>query len=367
MAAHMQDFFTTTSSTPDSDITLDETDLALVNALQLDPRAAWSTVGQALGIDPVTAARRWQRLTSAGAAWVTAYPVGSGCGAFIEVDCAAGRVEETGRALASWPHVLTVEFTSGSRDLLLLVATSSLAALARYVLRAINALDGVTATRTHLITYSYAEGGGWQIRALDAEQRAGLGTRRRTTRPAGRPHTGGEQRLVTMLARDGRLPLTDLAAGLECSVSTARRRLNAMISANLVIFRCDIAQPLSGWPVSLSLWSRVPPALTERAVRQVAALPEVRACMGLTGGTSNLLFSSWLRSLEDAMHLEERLVAQVPELVVVDRAISLGFAKRTGQLLDGDGRRTGCVPIEPWIDPNYAAFASTANSSDQNG
>ncbi|MET7782244.1 AsnC family protein [Streptomyces mirabilis] len=58
------------SSTP----LVDETDLALVHALQIAPRAPWTAVGQALGIDPMTAARRWARLTGTGCAWVTCYP-----------------------------------------------------------------------------------------------------------------------------------------------------------------------------------------------------------------------------------------------------------------------------------------------------
>ncbi|MEU4746320.1 AsnC family protein, partial [Actinosynnema sp. NPDC023658] len=55
-------------------ITPDETDLRLVHALQAAPRATWHEVGRTLGVDPVTAARRWQGLVEAGCARVTAYP-----------------------------------------------------------------------------------------------------------------------------------------------------------------------------------------------------------------------------------------------------------------------------------------------------
>lgn len=40
---------------------LSEEDLALVHALQLQPRASWSVLGRALDVDPVTVARRWSR------------------------------------------------------------------------------------------------------------------------------------------------------------------------------------------------------------------------------------------------------------------------------------------------------------------
>ncbi|MCY4669258.1 MAG: AsnC family protein, partial [Rhodococcus sp.] len=45
---------------------LDDVDLALINCLQLDPRASWRTVGDALKVDPVTVARRRDRLQDFG-------------------------------------------------------------------------------------------------------------------------------------------------------------------------------------------------------------------------------------------------------------------------------------------------------------
>ncbi|WFR73389.1 Lrp/AsnC family transcriptional regulator [Prescottella defluvii] len=113
---------------------LDEIDLSLVNVLQCDPRASWSKVGAALGIDPVTAARRWARLTESGSAWVTAHPAGPQTAALVEVECVAGEAEATAEILSHRPHVLTVEHTSGSRDLLLTVSVADLGALSRMVL-----------------------------------------------------------------------------------------------------------------------------------------------------------------------------------------------------------------------------------------
>ncbi|MFD8216034.1 AsnC family protein [Streptomyces sp. NPDC059697] len=53
---------------------LDELDRGVVHALQIHPRAPWTLVGEVLGVNPVTAARRWHRLEEAGLAWVTACP-----------------------------------------------------------------------------------------------------------------------------------------------------------------------------------------------------------------------------------------------------------------------------------------------------
>ena len=90
---------------------LDEVDLALVNALQLQPRAPWALVGDVLGINPVTAARRWARLESEGLAWISAYPpiTPHQANAFVEIACEPGQglsvAGENGRELnwtAAW-------------------------------------------------------------------------------------------------------------------------------------------------------------------------------------------------------------------------------------------------------------------------
>ncbi|MFI6288203.1 Lrp/AsnC family transcriptional regulator [Streptomyces sp. NPDC051018] len=137
---------------------VDELDLALINALQLDPRAPWSRVGTALGVDPVTAARRWSRLAEEGIAWVTAHPGRLPVVAFIEVDCEAGWVPATAATLARWPHVVSVEHTSGAHDLLLTVMLPGLNALSRFVRDSVGTVNGVRATRTQLITKVYALG-----------------------------------------------------------------------------------------------------------------------------------------------------------------------------------------------------------------
>jgi hypothetical protein len=43
---------------------LDELDFALIDALQIAPRASWKLNADVLGLNPVTDARRWERLNS---------------------------------------------------------------------------------------------------------------------------------------------------------------------------------------------------------------------------------------------------------------------------------------------------------------
>src|SRR5438128_7915967 len=89
-------------------VTLTETDLALVEALQVAPRAPWTSLGAALGISAATAAQRWARLAATGSAWVTGGPGvalwNTRCVAYVEVDCAPERRLAVAEVLAGDQH-----------------------------------------------------------------------------------------------------------------------------------------------------------------------------------------------------------------------------------------------------------------------
>ena len=53
---------------------VDELDVALLDALHLNPLASFDELGTVLEVAPVTAARRWRRLVSTGRAWVSSAP-----------------------------------------------------------------------------------------------------------------------------------------------------------------------------------------------------------------------------------------------------------------------------------------------------
>src|SRR5882672_4946001 len=112
---------------------LDELELRIINALQINPRASWTTVGQVLDVDPSTVARRWARLVDTGRAWISVYPtpstVADSLAAFIEVECAAGGASAVAERLIGDPRVGTIEHVTGDRDLLLTVFERDLATL----------------------------------------------------------------------------------------------------------------------------------------------------------------------------------------------------------------------------------------------
>lgn len=339
-----------------ADAPLDELDYLLITALQTSPRAEWAQIGKALGVDGSTAARRWNRLTEAGHAWLSCYTVASGVTlpiiAFIEVDCAAGALHEVAARIADDPHLITIEHVTGSRDLVLTAAFPDQAMLARYVGFRLGALPGVAATRSQIATAVHTEGSRWRLDRLDPGSQDVLTKDRGPSLPRRGLTAPDEldQRLYLLLSEDFRRPAARLAEHLGVSPTTVRRRLDRMHREDALVYRCEVARYLSGWPISVTLWGIAPAADTARIASQLIGMRETRLCASLSG-PHNLMLAVWLRSAEEIGSFEARLAARFPELVVADRAVTLWPLKLAGHLLDPHGRHIRGVPVTFWEDP----------------
>ncbi|WP_343243036.1 Lrp/AsnC family transcriptional regulator [Streptomyces sp. SID12501] len=319
-----------------------EGDLALIDALQLRPRAAWATIGAALGISGSAAARQWERLTTAGLAWLTAYPVfGVTTVGLVEVDCRPGDTVETARRLAELGWVLSVDHVTGSCDLILTVSALDLATLADVTTHDIGALPGVTGARLRLAT---REGREWQVGSLEPRQRASLDVTAGNGRATEADPCEADIPLLAVLSTDGRASYASMASSLGVPEHTVRRRVHQLVDAGVLVFRCDFAHELAGWPVTMIFRAQVPAAQLDRVGHELNRMPEVRLCVAVTG-EANLLVQAWLRSVADGRALETTLENRFPDLRVIDRAVTLRAVKRMGRLLGEHSRATGFVPL----------------------
>ncbi|MEV5349149.1 Lrp/AsnC family transcriptional regulator [Streptomyces achromogenes] len=324
----------------------DETDLALVEALQLRPRAPWAQIGSVIGIDATTAARRWRRLTDRGLAWMTAYPARhSSVVGYADLACAPGALDALTAELCRWGPVLSVERTTADRSLFLGVAAHDLPSLDDFVTGRLGRLHGVRSVRLSICTRVYREGSGWLVHTLNERQRTHLtgGDSRTRPRSGGAPHEG-DRRLLRALGADARRGHAELARECGLSETTVRRRLARMIAGGEVYFRCDLTQQLAGWPVIATFRIAAPGPGTEAVAHALAGLPETRLCASVTGA-DNLLLSVWLRSPAHCLTLEERILHRHPGLRIGERSITLHTAKRMGRLLDRWGRARTHVQI----------------------
>lgn len=332
---------------------LDQIDSALVNAMQTNGRASWSLIGRVLGLSPVTASRRWEKLVSDGIAWMTAYGGPAmwqrNCLAFVEVDCVVGSSQAVATEIASDPYAASVEFAGGGANLFVTTVISDLPALSIYVRNRVSAIEGVVATRVHLATRVYTEASRWRLRSLTQEQQDLLAPKA-VEAPA--EHEDDELRIVDRaiiiaLGLDGRRTSADLAADLGISASTARRRVQYLIQADIIRFRCDVANTYTNWPVLVNYQAVCSPAEIDLVGQTLASLQEVRVCAA-TLGAHNILFTVWLRSASSSLALEEQLANRLPQMRIVNRAVTLHSLKRFGRLLDDHGRSVGAIPMDLW-------------------
>lgn len=336
-------------------VTLDEGDLALVEALQVAPRAPWSALSAAVGITPATAVRRWQRLVDAGAAWVTGTP-GPGvwdasCMAYIDITCAPAAKLSVAEKLAADPHALSVDLTAGGSDLFVTVATPDLHTLARYLLERLDQIPGIATSRTRIATRLYTEGSAWRLGVLSPDRLATL-QRWRTggLGETGSPVSPGDRDLLVNLGLDGRASYAALAEAAGVSAATARRRTDRLLESGAVLLRTELATPLAGWPVSVILSGNAPAARLDEVARTLGRLRTVRLCATLAG-TPSLIVVAWLRTVDEVHRFELSLARGVADLEIIDRRVVLRTVKRMGRLLAEDGRAIGMVPMDVWRDP----------------
>lgn len=333
--------------------TLDELDLALINALQIAPRAPWVRVAKALEVDPVTAARRWDRLTREGHAWVTAYGapplMRETCYAHVSVVCETGRIDEVAAELAKDPHAVTIEHTTGSCDLFVCVWTTDMNTFSTYLVNRIARIPGVISTSTAVTTEMYLEGSSWRVRALDARQREQMQTV--AARSSGPSVLREEDRpLVVELSNNARASYEDLAAHVNTPVATVRRRVQRIMASGLLVLRCEVSRSASGWPVESTLWINVPPVELDRTAQALAALPETRSCAAVVG-KANLALTVWLRSVADLHRLEMTISERSSAVTIVDRLLVLRYFKLMGRVLGKGGRAVANVPMDIWRAP----------------
>jgi len=338
-------------------VTFTETDLALVEALQVAPRASWTSVSAALGIGAATAARRWARLAAAGAAWVTGGPGvalwNARCVAFVEVDCVPARRLGVAEALAADRHALSVELTTGAADLFLTVAAADLTALSRYLLERLDRIPGVTATRVGIATRLYRDGSSWRLGALPREAITTLRVPTAAAPVTGPPPgalSADNRALLVQLGLDGRSSYAELATAAGISEPTARRHVAQLVRTGAVLLRADVAGALAGWPVLVYFSVDVPTSRLTEAARAVSQLRHVRLCATLAGSRP-LVVAAWLRDLDEIHRFELSLTRMAPGLAVAERMITVRPVKRMGRLLDQHGRAVSAVPMDVWCDP----------------
>lgn len=325
------------------------TDLEIVDALQIAPRASWASVAQAIGVSEVTVARRWKSLESRRLAWtcVALHPAVSQ-GAFIEIRCRGKQLDLLAASLGKHPDVITVGYTTGDYNLYCITIATTLEGVLRCVHGGLPEL--LDASQIRISLFRQMTGGvDWRQGILSASDEKNLQIGSRSgAHDSDSTLSKNDRDLLLLLGKDGRSSPTELARALHKSPAVVARRLEQLLANRQIVFRCDVARPDFDLPLSMLLMMKAPPLNVERIALLLGRWREARFCASVVG-TANIILIAGLHDLVDAERILRQLSLDHPEIEIVDQRICTRMTKVYGRILDADGRSAGLVPVDPWI------------------
>ncbi|MCD9154175.1 AsnC family transcriptional regulator [Aeromicrobium duanguangcaii] len=323
---------------------LPEIDLALVHALQVAPRAPWSAIARTIGVDPATAARRWDRLVEERLAWFVVRPSAEQLapdrdGVLLKVRCRPGTEVRVAERVAAVRGVYSVDLLAGDDDLAIVVIGRGIAAMRQMVDELVGSDPDILRTRMFFLAEVHREDGQWQLDVLTDEQKSGL--ERPRTGPATPPDPETLEKITQILMEDPRMSVADIGRRLDRPEPTARRLLERVLNSGALRLGCDVVASAGGAGRAVMLEVCTDDPLTAGHV--IGAESRVVRCAAVVG-PANLALVARFAALDENYDLELRAAAIVPGWRVADRATVVRSVKRQGRVLDDEGR----VVLDPY-------------------
>ncbi|MFD5316956.1 Lrp/AsnC family transcriptional regulator [Streptomyces sp. NPDC127098] len=300
---------------------LDELDRWLVHALQLDGRAAFTRIGEVLGVSHRTVARRYRALCAAGVLRVRGLRHARRTGQAewsLRLRCRPAAAVEVAHALARRPDTSWVALTATAGEVLCAARTAAAVEHHALLTRTLPRTPEVREAAARLVLRTHvgdAAGRQGRLAALGAEQVAALRgpAPEGSTDPEPYRADAADQALFVALAADGRATARELAARAGRSESWARERVERLRRKGVLYFEADVDAARVGHHDTTVLWLTTPPAHAEAVARALTTHSPV-VFAAATTGSSNLMAAVVTRDT-DALH--SYLTGPLSELAAV--------------------------------------------------
>lgn len=314
---------------------LDDLERGLVQALQIDGRAPFSGIAEALGVSTQTVTRRYQRLrTEAGLRVVgLADPARAGLTQWIvRISTAPGSSEALARTLARRPDTSWVKLTSAGTEVFAIVQAPQ--TRNPPVLQRLPRTRGVTAVSAHCLLHTYLGGPtAWRGRTgtltSRQQQRLQPSPPAEDARPV--PLSDGDRALIDALGHDGRASYADLAQATGSAQATVARRLKDLRARRALFFDVEVDTAAYGITTQAFLWMAVAPAHLDKVATALAAHDELAVVVATTGPT-NLLAQALCATPADLHRYLVHRLGALPEIRVLETAPVLHTFKAAGHL-----------------------------------
>jgi DNA-binding Lrp family transcriptional regulator len=277
---------------------LTATDRGIIALLQIDGRLPFNSMSARLGVSEATAQRRTQQLIDAGYFKIIGVvdPLRSprGQAVLIGLGAETAQIHAIAATVASIPDVRFVSLVTGTFDVVCEVVTPDRATLLRTVTERLPDIDGIRSVNTSWVLGNYKTNYLWDRASIE-----GMMVEGDSLNPESVPATPGasagdnpfdvdqldqlDQAIVRVLQQNGRASYAELAAQLDTTESTARRRTLRLLNSGYLRV-VAVGNPFRlGFQDVVFLWIKADLARAHAVVAQLAQYPAVRYLSRVAG------------------------------------------------------------------------------------
>lgn len=261
----------------------------IIAALQVDGRAPWRRVAEALGEPERTVARYGGELLESGRVVIAAVQHSENQ-VILASRSVAGTARLNAEALAQRNDVVFCYLTAGTADVVAEIGyRHDLSELLTLQLPSIAGLQKFTAMP--VLKY-FKTIRGWRTGALTADEERSLAARGGQDRTEWTiPATRGAQdhEIISALKENGRVSVEALARRVRMSEAAVARRVEWLLGSGQVSIRALVDPALVGFGAEALLWIQAPPSRVEMLGQHLRHWPEVRYAAAVAGESQLLV------------------------------------------------------------------------------
>ncbi|MFT3661189.1 MAG: AsnC family transcriptional regulator [Gordonia sp. (in: high G+C Gram-positive bacteria)] len=325
---------------------IDGLDRRIAQALQVRPRASFSDIGAVLDVAEQTVARRYRRLRREGLLRVTMVyePVALRSTPWqIRLHCRPDGADAIAKALGARQDVSWVVIQDAGSEVGFGLRAIDDAHADELLGRLLPKAAPVLEVSAHAVLHTFVGGSrghywkGWDDRLSETQIHL-LRSRDDLPGPDGSSApalTAEDRRLVTELARDGRIPFASLARTTGMTVGRATRRVEALLRSGAAYLDVDIAPALSGAGTTATFWMTVAPARLHAVGEALARHPAIPFAAAITG-SANLVATLVVPRRADVYRFLTGALADIDGILGYELVLQWRRTKFASALLDGD-------------------------------
>ncbi|TVT54081.1 Lrp/AsnC family transcriptional regulator [Amycolatopsis rhizosphaerae] len=323
-------------------------DVRLLRALQVAPRASFASIAAALGLTEGAVSRRYRRLRAEGVLRVAGIVDTGALGQsrwLVRLRCRPGSVAAIADALARRDDVIWVALGAAGSEITCWVRSRSREQRDDLLGRRLPRTAAVIDVNASAMLRQFIGGRGhyWAALrgALTPQQESMLGS-------SGAPFTESpvvvrdpvqlapeDERMLDVLAADGRASLVELAAAADLTPGRASRRLQALLLRRVVHIDVEIAAAALGFHARANLWLRVHPSAVKSVGRALAEEPEI-AFAAAVSGPYNIHAVAHCRDLDELFEFTSDRIGSLSGLQSMEVSPLAQQIKQAGTLVSGD-------------------------------